>query len=108
MEAHGDLPPPLPTGHPSTPGTGPHPEHPATAWERLMAKLRIAREVLERTRKRSNLTPDEKAAIDQLLGPSNGKGPVSLDVGACPLAFLKALLDESRLTPNQRAVVAMQ
>jgi hypothetical protein len=73
-----------------------------------MAKLRIARDVLERTRKRSNLTPDERAAIDGLLGGGNGKGAVTLDVASCPLAFLKALLDESRLTPNQRAVVAMQ
>src|SRR5205823_14574711 len=59
---------------------------------------------------RSVLNPDEKAAVDRLLGEGNGngngKGAVSLDVAACPLAFLKALLDEARLTPNQRAVVA--
>ncbi len=73
-----------------------------------MAKLRIGRDVLERTRNRSNLSADEGAAVERLLGQSNGKGPIILNVGECPLAFLKALLDESRLTPNQRAVVAMQ
>ncbi len=73
-----------------------------------MAKLRIARDVLERTRNRSNLSSPERAQIDRLLAQNGGKGAVTLDVNDCPLAFLKALLDESRLTPNQRAVVAMQ
>jgi hypothetical protein len=79
-----------------------------------MAKLRINRDVLDRARNRSILNPDEKDTVERLLvhangnGNGNGKGAVSLDVSACPLPFLKALLDESRLTPNQRAVVAMQ
>src|SRR5262245_25057743 len=79
-----------------------------------MAKLRINRDVLHRPIQRSILTADERATVDRLLGEGNGngngngKGAVSLDVAACPLAFLKALLDEARLTPNQRAVVAMQ
>src|SRR5262249_53893176 len=71
-----------------------------------MANLRIGRDVLERTKERSNLTPDEKAAVEQLL-PPGGKGAVSADVAEFPLAFLKALLDDTRLSANQRAVVSM-
>jgi hypothetical protein len=75
-----------------------------------MAKLRIARDVLERAKGRSNLTNDEKAALEQVLGPGDGdgKGSVTADVAAFPPAFLKALLDDARLSPNQRAVVAVQ
>jgi hypothetical protein len=75
-----------------------------------MAKLRIGREVLERTKERSNLTAEERARVERLLGGANGngKGAITLDVAECPLAFLRALLDDVRLSPNQRAVVAMQ
>jgi len=73
-----------------------------------MAKLRIAREVLNRTKERSNLTTDERSTVEKLLTQGNGKGPVAAEVADYPLAFLKALLDDSRLTPNQRAVVSMR
>ncbi|HEV3260297.1 MAG TPA: AAA family ATPase [Gemmataceae bacterium] len=73
-----------------------------------MAKLRIARDVLARARDRSNLTGDEKITVEQLLRQGTGKGPVTANVHDCPLAFLKALLDDPRLSPNQRAVVVLQ
>jgi hypothetical protein len=73
-----------------------------------MAKLRIAREMLERAKRRGNLTDEERAAVEELLGQANGKGPVTANVSDYPVAFLKALLDEPRLSPNQRAVVSMQ
>jgi len=73
-----------------------------------MAKLQMKREVLERTKERSNLSPEESAAVDRLIGQGANKGSVTAPVGDFPLAFLRALLDDSRLTPNQRAVVAMQ
>src|SRR5262245_35346680 len=73
-----------------------------------MARLRIAREVIERARNRGNLTPAERAAVEKVLADSNGKGPVSADIAAYPDAFLKALLDEEQLTPNQRAVVVLR
>jgi hypothetical protein len=57
-----------------------------------MAKLQIAREVLLRTKERSILTDEEKAALDALLGEGNGKGSVTANIGELPLAFLKALL----------------
>src|SRR5262245_6582461 len=72
-----------------------------------MAKLQIKREVLERTRERSVLTRNERAAVEQLLGQGAAKGAVTANVSDFPLPFLRALLDDSRLTPNQRAVVAM-
>ncbi len=71
-----------------------------------MAKLQVKREVLDKARERSVLTDEEKAAVERLIG-SGGKGSVASNVGDWPLAFLRALLDDSRLTPNQRAVVAM-
>jgi hypothetical protein len=73
-----------------------------------MAKLRIRRDVLEQTKQRSNLTDDEAALVNELLALSDGKGPVSTEVQELPLAFLRALLDDTRLSPNQRAVVSMQ
>ncbi len=72
-----------------------------------MAKIQLAREVLERTRDRSVLSDDEKAAVERLLGERGSKGAVTAPIGDYPLAFLKAMLDDPRLTPNQRAVVAM-
>jgi hypothetical protein len=72
-----------------------------------MAKLQIKRDVLEKTRERSNLTEDEKVMVELLL-EQGGKGSVTANVGDFPEAFLRALLDDSRLTPNQRAVVTMQ
>src|SRR5262249_21029361 len=68
---------------------------------------RIARDVLDRTKDRSVLTDEEKTAVERLLGPGNGKCAVTAGVGELPVAFLKALLDDTRLSPNQRAVVSM-
>lgn len=73
-----------------------------------MAKLRINRDVLEKTRDRSNLTDEEKTLLEGLIGPMGSKGAVTANIGEFPLAFLRALLDDARLTPNQRAVVCMQ
>src|SRR5688500_2349454 len=73
-----------------------------------MAKLRIGRDVLEKTRERSTLTDTEKAAVERLIGPSGTKGAITANVGEFPLAFLRSLLDDARLSPNQRAVVCMQ
>lgn len=73
-----------------------------------MAKLRIRRDVLDQARSRSNLTKEEKVRLDEILGEGGGKGALSVSVDQYPTAFLKALLDDARLTPNQRAVVTMQ
>ncbi len=72
-----------------------------------MAKLRIGRDVLQRARERSNLTDGEREAVNQLLTQA-GKGGITANVTDYPEAFLRALLDDSRLTANQRAVISMQ
>src|SRR5262245_1420599 len=73
-----------------------------------MAKLRIGRDVLERARDRSVLTDDEKGRVDSILRQANGKGPITANVADLPMSFLRALLDDARLSANQRAVVSMQ
>jgi hypothetical protein len=72
-----------------------------------MTKLRIGRGILVRARDRGNLTSKEKAAVARLLGQDDEGGVIAADVKQLPLAFLRALLDDSRLTANQRAVVAL-
>lgn len=72
-----------------------------------MAKIQVARDLLARTKERSILSDQEKAAVESLVTEGNGKGSVTINIGELPLAFLKALLDDTRLTPNQRASVSM-
>jgi hypothetical protein len=71
-----------------------------------MAQLKISRDVLEQARDRSVLTDEERAKIDRLL-KQEGKGPVSAPVHEYPACFLRTLLDDTRLSANQRAVVSM-
>lgn len=72
-----------------------------------MAKLQLKREVIEKTRERGNLTPDERDAVERILSQGGGKGSVQAELTDFPVSFLRALLDDYRLTANQRAVVAM-
>src|SRR5262245_40375385 len=71
-----------------------------------MAKLQIKREVLENTKERSILSAEERTAVDKVLG-SEGKGQCHVNVGEFPLSFLRSLLDDHRLTANQRAAVIL-
>src|SRR5688500_17614402 len=73
-----------------------------------MAKLRIARKVLDRSRNRANLTETDRTAVDALLAQGDGKGAVSAEVTEFPTAFLEALLDDDEITPSQRAVVVLR
>lgn len=72
-----------------------------------MAKLRIGREILKNALERAVLSENEKAGIEKLIAGAAVKGPVHADVAQLPQPCLKALLDDSRLTPNQRAVIVM-
>jgi hypothetical protein len=81
---------------------------PYASREEKMAKIQIAREVLQRTKDRSNLTDAERLAVERLLGERGAKRAVTAHIGDYPPAFLKAMLDDPRLTPNQRAAVSMQ
>src|SRR5262245_39166874 len=73
-----------------------------------MAQLKIQREWLEEAKHRGNLSDQEKAQVEKILGEVQVKGQVSADVSNFPASFLHALLDDARLTPNQRAIVSMQ
>jgi hypothetical protein len=73
-----------------------------------MARLQLKRELVDRARERAILTVEEKRELDAISGGDGGKGNFSAEVGRLPLALLRALLDDTRLTPNQRAVVAMR
>jgi hypothetical protein len=72
-----------------------------------MAKLRIGREILKNALNRAILSDPEKASVEKLIATAAVKGPVNADVAQLPQSCLKALLDDSRLTPNQRAVIVM-
>src|SRR5690242_13241294 len=73
-----------------------------------MARLHLKRELVDKARERAILTIEEKRELDVIVGGNGGKGNVDADVGRLPLALLRALLDDTRLTPNQRAAVAMR
>jgi hypothetical protein len=73
-----------------------------------MANLKIQRDWLEEAKQRGNLSEQEKVQVEKILGDAAAKGSISADVSAFPPAFLHALLDDARLTPNQRAVVSME
>ncbi len=72
-----------------------------------MAKLRVARDVLLQAKDRSNLTGEERATVERILAQGGGKGPLTADINTFPVAFLRALLDDTRLTANQRAMVSI-
>src|SRR5215217_3766936 len=72
-----------------------------------MLTLEFKKDVLTKARGRSVLTPEERAQVDQRLKqitPSTH----TLDVGLedLPKSYWRAMLDDSRLTANQRAIVA--
>jgi hypothetical protein len=72
-----------------------------------MGKLQLKRELVDKARERAILTIEEKRQLDAIAGGDGGKGSFTAEVGRLPLALLRALLDDTRLTSNQRAVVAM-
>lgn len=74
-----------------------------------MAKLKIARNVLQSATERSVLSDDEKAQLLTELGiGGSGSGSVSTDLTKLPMPFIWSLLDDSRLSPNQRASIALR
>ena len=77
-----------------------------------MPKIRIRKDVLEQARRRGNYTDGERHTLEKLVGPpaecEKLKGSLPANPADFPVAFLRAMLDDSRLTPNQRAVISMQ
>lgn len=72
-----------------------------------MSKLRIGREILKHAMERAILTDAERETINRLVTGGNGKGPVTTEVSLLPPACLKTLLDDARLSANQRAIIVM-
>jgi hypothetical protein len=71
-----------------------------------MAKLRIGRDVLRHAMERAVLTDAERDTVERLIG-TTPKGTVTADIPAIPEACVRALLDDSRLSANQRAMIVM-
>jgi hypothetical protein len=71
-----------------------------------MPRLRIWKSNLERARDRCDLTREEIEQVDRLIGSNTGEIP--LDVQDLPLPVARALLDDGKLKPNERAVLALR
>ncbi len=74
-----------------------------------MAKIKISRSVLAKASERSILNTEERVQLVDTVGElESKKGSVSTDLVKLPMPFIWALLDDSRLTPSQRASIALQ
>ena len=56
-----------------------------------MAQLKIQREWLEEAKQRGNLSDQDKAKVEKILGEGTAKGQISADVSDFPSTFLHAL-----------------
>lgn len=72
-----------------------------------MAKLQIKRDIFNKALERSTLDESDREKVEK-IGSSNSKNSVVANVREYPLSFLQSLLDDSRLSANQRAIVALQ
>lgn len=70
-----------------------------------MAKLSIAREIYTSTQERSVLTEAERKVVGGFVNKTSTA--ISVDPKDLPNAFLRALLDDTRLNANQRAALTM-
>lgn len=70
-----------------------------------MATVRIWKSLLERARDRARLSASELHQIDELLSASTGE--TLIDLRTLPKSFMRALLDEGKLKPNERAAIAL-
>lgn len=74
-----------------------------------MATLELKKDILLKTRDRSVLTPEERAQVEAVLRqitPSTHTLDVRLE--DFPVPYWRSMLDDARLTPNQRAQIARQ
>ncbi|MGL6075818.1 MAG: AAA family ATPase [Fimbriiglobus sp.] len=71
-----------------------------------MSKLRVSRDVLKHAMDRAVLTDAERDTLERLIGTAQ-KGAVSVEINQVPQACLRSLLDDSRLSTNQRAMIVM-
>lgn len=73
-----------------------------------MAKLQIKRDIFNKALDRSPLSEADRETVVKVGDANSQKGSVNANVREFPLPFLQSLLDDSRLTANQRAVVSLQ
>lgn len=73
-----------------------------------MAKLQIKRDIFNKALGSSQLEEEQRATLEAMVDPQTPKGSVTAHVQKFPLPFLHSLLDDNRLTANQRAIVALQ
>lgn len=72
-----------------------------------MATLEIKKDILFKTRDRSALNPDERKMVEGVLSQiTNSTHTLDLNLDDFPAAYWKSMLDDSRLTANQRAIIA--
>ena len=72
-----------------------------------MAKLQIKRDLFNKAMDRSQLEAPDREKLSALGDTTNPKAAVSANIREYPIKFLQSLLDDSRLSANQRAVVAL-
>ncbi len=71
-----------------------------------MPRLRISKKVLESARDRSDLSAADAAHVNRLI---NGqRGELAFDAGELPQPVARALLEETNLSPNERAILALR
>ena len=73
-----------------------------------MAKLQIKRDIFNKALESSQLDEDQRANLDAMVEDKSAKAGITSAVQRFPLPFLHSLLDDNRLTANQRAIVALQ
>jgi len=70
-----------------------------------MARIRIRQEIVQSALDRSSLETAEKEIVLRLIKQHEGKRTVDAQPYEYPQNFLKVLIEEPRITPNQRALV---
>ncbi len=71
-----------------------------------MPKVHLYRSNIEAARERCSLTPAENAVIQAIL-VSTDAGSITFEITGLPLQFARALLEDPKLKPNHRAILAM-
>ncbi len=74
-----------------------------------MSKLQVKQEIFQKAIERADLTETQIANLNRLhASAATKKSSISMEIQKIPLPMLHSLLDDSRLTSNQRTQIAMQ
>lgn len=72
-----------------------------------MPKVEIKKEWMRRARDRAVLEPDERKRIAEFLDPQTSVYTFDIELSDWPTPLWRALLDEAKLLPNVRSVIAL-